>query len=298
MRMLLLCAFGALVLASSAWAETKLTLRGGYSTSGSNYPYAYDELDQTLIDSGYGDGIYGYVGLSRKDLWGGYGGEISFSYNRITDSDNYSDGGRCSTLDVISLSHEFCMEGAETANATRFSQIRVLATRELPSSGVEVMGGLGVLDFSSVSRGMMFFPGELSAQRRETDYTGVGLVLGARKDFAISGATVLRFEGFAGVYTGDRDLNIDDVWTSEVGDLSRSDRQTVYSLDLTASVAVPIDRVLAGGAFEFGVAYTKLFNVMDTTNYNSVTRASIGETGSLDSDVDAFSVFVGLQIPL
>ncbi|MES0825901.1 hypothetical protein [Ruegeria sp. SCP11] len=289
---------GALILSSQAIADTKLTLRGGYGTSFSDYPYAYDNFDQSVIESDYGSGFYGHIALTDDAMFGSLGGEISFTYNRLTDDDDYDDGDRCSTFDVISLSHSLCMNGAETENTTRFGQFRIMATHEYPDQGVQVLGGVGVLDFSSKSDGMMFYPGESSDQHRSNDFTGIGLLLGARKSFQLRGQTSLQIEGIAGVYSGNRSLKINDEWVGNIGELAINDQQTVYSLDLSANVSVPAERIVSGGMFEFGVAYTRLFNVMDTSNYNPDTLPVVGNPGSVDDDVDALSVFFGLQIPI
>ncbi|MEM9239546.1 MAG: hypothetical protein AAGB07_06165 [Pseudomonadota bacterium] len=297
-KSLLVCAACLCGLSSIASAQSKLTVRGGYAFSNMDYPYAFDLFDQSQINSDYGEGVFGHIGYSNDTIFGSFGGEVSFTYHRLTNSDSYSDGGRCTTYDIISLSHVLCMEGAETSSTTRFGQFRLMAKQKLAGSGLEIMGGIGVLDFSSDSSGMMFFPGESSSQSRSNDYTGVGLVVGTRKEFVISGATTLQLEGFAGAYTGDRDLTVNGEWVGNVGELSQTNSQTVYSLDLSASVAVPVQAIGAGSKFEFGLAYARIFNVMDTTNYNTTTLGIVGPTGSLNDDVDAFSVFVGLQIPM
>ncbi|MDA7964675.1 hypothetical protein [Ruegeria sp.] len=288
----------AAAIPSLAAADGKLTVRGGYGGSFSDYLYAYDEVDQTTIDSSYGEGFFGQVAYSNDAMFGAYGGELSFTYNRLSGDSAYDDGGRCSTLDIISLSHDLCMEGAETSSGTWFGQFRAMAAYEPSDNGLQILGGLSVLDFSSDSHGMMIFPGEFSEQRRATDYTGLGLVIGARKSVAISQKVTLQLEGFAGAYTGNRDLRINDEYEGAVGALSSRDRQTVFSLDLAASVALPVDKLREGSLFEVGVAYSRLFNVMDTTNYNPDILAAIGSTGSLDADVDALSLFFGVQIPM
>ncbi len=93
-------------------------------------------------------------------------------------------------------------------------------------------------------------------------------------------------------------MKISDHFAGVSGSLSQQERQTVFSLDLSASVAVPANGIASGGLFEVGVAYTRLFNVIDATNYNQTTAGDYGYRGSDSEDVDALSLFFGLQIPL
>ncbi len=286
-----------------ARAESKLTLRGGYGSSNSAYPYAVS--NNKVYEADYGSGLYGYAAYSNSRMFGKLGGEISVSTQKLS-NDESTPNTTCGVFDAISLSRRECGDYVATSSATRFNQFRVLATRENSNSGLQFLGGLGVLDLSSSITGRANnVEDNFSQFERTTDYTGLGLVAGARKAIPVGTKALLQLEGFAGVYTGDRELNINDEFSSdagfEVGKLSNSEKQTVYSLDLAASVAVPADRVLPGSMFEFSVAYTRLFGVMHTSNYNETGAprpAGFFNIGSVDDDIDALSMFFGVQIPL
>ncbi len=285
-------------LPSLASAEDRLTIRGGYGGALTDYTYAHKNSKNNTVDSSYGTGVYGHATLASEDMFGSVGGEISMSYNRLSNDSKVNDRPACKYYDVISLSHEYCMEGAETSNVTKFGQFRVMAARNHAGSGTQLLGGLGVLGVSSYANGEMSYDDEESDIRRSNYFTGMGLLVGARKSFQVSNNTILTVDGFAGAYTGNRDVKINDVYEGDYGSLSKKDRQTVFSLDLSASVAVPADRIASGGLFEVGVAYTRLFNVIDATNYNQYVAENYGYKGSANEDVDALSLFFGLQIPL
>ncbi len=284
-------------------SKGKLTIRGGYSSSSSAYPFAV--LDVDLLDSAYrvyeseyGTGHFGHLAYSHDSLFGAFGGEVSFSFNQLSNDDRTPHSDAADIYDVISISHEDGMEGAETANETQFSQFRLMATYTHQASGFQLLGGLGAVDFSSDSEGQMFLPGYYSRRYRSNDYKGHGLVIGARKVFSVTQNVQLQLEGFGGAYTGDRNLKIRDNYDTYPDSFAKENEQTVYSLDLSASVAMPMERVVPGGLFEFGVNYTQLFNVIDTSNYNSHHLVDYKRSGSVEDDVEALSLFFGLQIPL
>ncbi len=285
-------------LPSLAYAGDTLTIRGGYGGALTDYTYALKNSKNNTVDSSYGTGVYGHATLASDDMFGSVGGEISMSYNRLSNDNKVNDPPACKYYDVISLSHDACMDGAETSNVTKFGQFRVMAARNHEGSGTQLLGGLGVLGVSSYANGEMSYEDEESKIGRSNYFTGMGLLVGARKSFQVSNNAMLTVDGFAGAYTGNRDVKINDVYEGTYGSLSKKDRQTVFSLDLSASVAVPAKSIATGGLFEVGVSYTRLFNVIDATNYNQTTAGDYGYRGSDSEDVDALSLFFGLQIPL
>ncbi|MGI9369686.1 MAG: hypothetical protein ACR2O2_12695 [Ruegeria sp.] len=288
----------AVGVSSMAVADSNLTIRGGYGGSLTDYQYARKESTGKKLESNYGDGLFGQVVLSDDDMFGIVGGEISMSYNRLSGDDKTYDAGSCDVIDVISLSHDSCMRGAQTSNTTQIGQFRVLASRTHSGTGAQLLGGLGVLGVSSSVQGDMIYGTEDSAIGRSNYFSGMGLVLGGKKAYQISNKATLQLEGFAGVYSGNRDLKINDYYEGDTGSLVKQDRQTVYSLDLAASVAMPVESIASGSMFEVGIAYTRLFNVIDETNYNDYIVENYGFKGSADEDVDALSLFFGLKIPL
>ncbi len=285
-------------LPSLSYAGDTLTIRGGYGGALTDYTYALNNSKKNTVESSYGTGVYGHAALASDDMFGSAGGEISMSYNRLSNGNKYHDPIAGRVVDVLSLSHDTRARGAKTSNVTKFGQFRVMATREHSGSGAQMLGGLGVLGLSSYSSGNTIYPGDDSEIHRSNYYTGMGLVVGARKAFQVSSNAILQVDGFAGAYTGNRDVKISDHFAGVSGSLSQQERRTVFSLDLSASVAVPANGIASGGLFEVGVAYTRLFNVIDATNYNQTTAGDYGYRGSDSEDVDALSLFFGLQIPL
>ncbi len=302
----------AIVLPSIATAEGTLTLRGGYAQAMEEYPFAAiegvaDDKPKKIFEADYGGGLYSHIAYANDAMFGSIGGEISLSYSKLTgdttkvpvsDDDVY-------VYDVIALTHDDYVSGAKTSNDTQLGQLRAMASYDSSGSGMQFLGGIGVMHLSSDIHGSTLYPGEYSKIDRSTDYTGLGLVLGARKSFPVTDYAVLQIEGFAGAYSGDRKVNIKDQYLSsgDKGYFSKKDKHTVFSLDLAASLAMPVDRFSKGSVFEVGLAYNRVFNVMDTSNYNSYTDGSPDadfsyRTGSDSDDIDALSLFFGLQIPL
>ncbi|MGI9394017.1 MAG: hypothetical protein ACR2OY_05175 [Boseongicola sp.] len=286
-------------------AESKLTLRGGYGESNSEYPFAVHSGNRRIYEAGYGSGLYAHAAYANSRMFGSVGGEVSLSINKLS-GDGKTPNTNCAFFEVIALSRRECADSPKTSSSTQFNQFRILATRGQADNGAQLLGGLSVLQLLSDIRGNANNIQEnLSEYTRKTDYTGLGLVAGARKRIPITNNALLQLEGFVGAYSGDRDLNIDDSYSSDAGyvegKLSNTNSQTVFSLDLTASVNIPAKRIAPGGMFEFGLAYTRLFNVMDTSNYNSSVAArpdGIYRPGSDSDDIDALSLFFGIQIPL
>ncbi len=285
-------------LPSSASADDRLTIRGGYGGALTDYTYALNLSKSNTEESSYGAGVYGHAALASDDMFGSVGGEISMSYNRLSNDSSYHDPSACDIIDVLSLSIDSCRRGAETSNVTKFGQFRVMTARDHDGTGAQLLGGLGVLGLSSYSNGGTVYGGQVSDINRSNYYAGMGLVFGARKAFQISNNAMLKVDGFAGAYAGNREVKINDQHLGSTGSLSRQDQQTVFSLDLSASVAVPAESIATGGLLEVGVAYTRLFNVIDAANYNDYSASVHGYRGSDSEDVDALSLFVGLQIPL
>ncbi len=289
-------------------ADSKLTVRGGYATSTEEYPFAFEQdtgggvatgADE-VHKAGYGDGFFGYLAYSNDAMFGRVGGEISLSHYSLSGDESVRGGTPLSIFDGTGLTRNNSGDQANTTSETQISSLRVLTSGER-GYGTQLLAGLGALQFSSdvgVNQSRDSFQSDVN---RRTDYTGLGLVAGARKAIPVSNNATLQLEGFAGVYTGDRSLDISDRFEGDSGDTyetkSVTDRQTVFSLDLSASVAVPANRIAQGGLFELGLGYTRLFNVTDTTNYNPNTKPAYSG-GSDSDDIDALSLFFGLQIPL
>ncbi len=288
-------------------ADSKLTVRGGYATSTEEYPFAFEYTGggfatraDEIHEAGYGDGFYGYLAYSNDAMFGRVGGEISLSHYNLSGDEDVSASALNSIFDSAGLSRNNGAEQANTTSDTQISSLRVLTSGNR-GNGTQLLTGLGALQFSSdveVNQSRTDFQSDVN---RKTDYTGLGLVAGARKAIPISNNATLQLEGFAGVYTGDRSVDISDHFDGDTSETyetkSVTDRQTVFSLDLSASVAVPANRIAQGGLFELGLGYTRLFNVTDTTNYNPNTKPAYSG-GSDSDDIDALSLFFGLQIPL
>lgn len=304
------------LLSSAAQAENaakpfKLNVRGGISYSFAEYPFALSSADGTTVDSiatsDLGVGDFWSISLAHDELFGSIGGELGFSYLQTAGSDLAGDSagaGNCTPeiFDLISLSHDLCMNSAATVNETKLLQFRAVATYRYPDMGLQVLAGLGYLDFSTESTGQMYFPGELSAQSRDSSFSGPGLLLGVRKDVGvIYGKTRLNLEGIVGAYWGDRDLRIDDQYEGTSGSLQTSENGTAYTLELTASFIADANWAGSGSQFEWGVSYIRAFDVFDSSNYNSAVLGTFGSaaaTGSTKDDFDAVVIFAGLTIPM
>lgn len=241
-------------------------------------------------------------------MFGSIGGEVSLTYNQLSGGHALDPEGNAS-LDLIGFRHFSGADEVETSSETQFGQFRIMATHDHAPSGTQLLGGFGALSFSSDIKNRRVDIAYFNTVdlKRSADYKGMGLVAGARKAIPIGNNAMLQLEGIAGVYSGHRDLKLDEVqaggFTTKHNEFSTRTRQTVNFLDLAASVELPADRIAPGGVFEFGLAYTRLFNVMDTSTYNDYSHTyaklnSISLPGSADDDVDALSLFFGLQIPL
>jgi hypothetical protein len=304
------------LLSTAAQAENaarpfKLNVRGGIAYSFSDYPFALSSADGTTADSiatsDLGVGDFRSVSLAHDELFGSVGGELGFSYLRASGSDlagDSSGAGNCTPglFDLISLSHNQCMNSAATVNETTLKQVRAVATYRYQDMGLQVLAGLGYLDFSTESTGQMYYPGEFSAQSRNSSFSGPGLLLGARKDFGIIyGNTRLNLEGFVGAYRGDRDLKIDDQYEGTTGALTKSESGTAYTLELTASFLSDANWAGSGSQFEWGVSYIRAFDVFDSSNYNSAVKGTFGSAAATEStkdDFDAVVIFAGLTVPM
>ena len=175
--------------AENAARPSKLNVRGGIGYSFSDYLFALSSTDGTTADgiatSDLGVGDFWSVSLAHDELFGSICGELGFSCLRAAGSDLAGDSsGACNCTQglfgLISLSHNLCMNSAATVNETTLKQFRAVATYRYQD-----MAGLGYLDFSTESTGQMYYPGEFSAQSRDSSFSGPGLLLGARKDFGI-----------------------------------------------------------------------------------------------------------------
>lgn len=293
--------------AQDASGPFTLNVRGGIVMSLADYPYALSSADDVVVDSvatsDFGFGDYLAATIAKDDLFGNVGGEFTISYLRVTGAADVGDipgTANCAPniYDVISLSHNQCMDGAATQNTTTLLQARALATYDYPNSGVQVVGGLGYLDFDSNSNGMMYYPGESSVQNRTSSFSGFGLVLGLRQDFEVFKRSTLNIEGLVGVFSGDQGLNITDDYDGTPGAFSKSRNTEVYTLEVTASLSSPAKWLNPNAEFEWGLTYVHVFNVMDTTNYNSTVTGTFGSSGSTKGDFDAVSLFFGLTMPL
>jgi hypothetical protein len=286
-------------------SEQSLTFRGGVGTSLQEFPYAVvtngapEDFDD-VAESGYGNGGFLSVTYSNSSVFNGFGMEASLSFLQLHGDDEVGEPApgtsACdpSIYDVFTLSHDACMDGAEVSNIATAIQGRLLASRALPSSNTALLGGIGFVSFENVIEGEMFYPGELSEQRRENDFHGAGFVIGARHSAPMMSDWSLGVEGFAGVYWGDREVSIRDNYVGTEGSLDTSDATTAYSLDL--AVSIERDTMMFGrdGSFEFGVAYNALYNVANTANYNpTLDIGSDSPTGSTSDEFDAISLFVG-----
>ena len=300
----------SLALPTAATAEQSITIRGGLAVSPDQYPYAVatDAGPPTIDD--IAESPYGHGGLlsftySRSDVFGGYGLEASLSAMQLFGEDTVGEPApgtaACapSIYDVFTLSHGNCMDGAEVSNTATAIQGRALASRRVSASGTEVLAGLGVLSFENSIDGMMIYPFEASDQERRNSFLGAGLVVGARHTMPISATWTLGAEAFGGVYRGDREVSIRDDYVGTIGILDQSETVTVYSLDL--AVSMERDATLFGrnGSLAFGVAYTGIYDAVDTANYNAnVFGTGVDSpTGSIEDDFNAVSLFVGFTIP-
>lgn len=292
---------------AASGAQRELTFRGALSTSLQEYPFAavttaFPGDISDVAESEYGIGGFFSLTYAHSNAFNGYGVEASLSYMQLHGDDAVGERppgtAACapSIYDVFTLSHGACMDGAEVSNTATAIQGRLLATRDT-SSSTRLLGGLGFVSFENSINGEMIFPGELSIQRRENDFHGLGIVVGARHSAPISSTWNLGVEGFGGVYWGDRDVSIRDNYVGTVGSFDQSEAATVHSLDL--AISLERDTMMFGrdGRFEFGLAYNALYGAVDTANYNPTF--AVGEdspTGDTSDNFDAVSLYVGYSM--
>ncbi len=97
------------------------------------------------------------------------------------------------------------------------------------------------------------------------------------------------------------DTQFDRLCVAEVYDHPNEVTQFFCGFGFVAGARRAIQSLKSGSHFEVGVAYSRLFNVMDTTNYNEDSADAVPfkrKPGSFEDDIDALSLFFGLQIPL
>ncbi len=97
------------------------------------------------------------------------------------------------------------------------------------------------------------------------------------------------------------DTQFDRLCVVEVYDHPAEVTQFFGGFGLLEGVRKSIRSFKSGSYFEVGVAYSRLFNVMDTSNYNENSADAVPfkrKPGSFEDDIDALSLFFGLQIPL
>ena len=309
-----LLSVAAVVSAVPAFAEStdkplEFSLRGGVSASGSDYPYALVSDDNVtanaVLNSNFGYGGFAAVALAHDSLLGQFGGEIGLSYLQVEGDDAFGENpgsGTCTpgVYDVITVSHGACMDGAATDSKTKLTQMRAVLTHAYTNSNLQVLAGLGYLDFSSNSTGQMYYPGESSSQQRKASFEGMGVVIGARKELSQPfGSYKLNLEGIAGAYWGDRDLRIVDEYVGTNGFLNSSEGGTAYTIEVTASFVKDTSWPGPDSQFEWGATYVHAFDVMDTANRNANVIGQFGapaRSGSTKDDFGALSLFAGLKL--
>ena len=298
-----------LVASNSAFASghQTVTLRGGLGVGADEYPYAFDEIVSTApivpIMADYGTG--GFLQATYAHPWKlpGLRFEHGIKLSRFSGDNTYGDPSdpticaNASLIDLISLSHSLCMNAATTQSETiaLHAHSSVVSSNLLPQ--IEVLGGIGVLAVASESSGEMFFPGELSVQARQSGFEGYGFVAGARYGRPL-GAFHLNLEAQAGVYFGQRIVEIADNYEGVVGALQNTSDGVAKSAEITVSLSRPMTLQGRNAQLEFGVNYTGYFDVLDTANYNtsSAPTGSASPSGSTTDDFSALTVFAGVSM--
>ena len=298
------------VVAHSALAGPELSFKSGISTTSESYPYAFDSLASAdpiqPILAPFGGGPFAGAKLTFSDVYRSYDLEIEANLYSLVGSSNYGfaqEGGDCTTYsvrDLISLSHVFCMSGAETKSVSGAVISRVSLARELDGWDLTVLGGIGSMAFANEMSGRMFYDSEASAQIRQNTFDGTGISLGVRHQRSIGEAMTLKVEGFAGFYNGQRKLLIENIYTSTFGTLEETQSSWVRALDISVSVGRQVEIFGFTSDMEIGASFAHIDDVLNTANYNGAS-APVGPdspSGSRSAGVSSVTLFLGSTFQL
>ncbi|MFQ1702538.1 hypothetical protein ACJ5NV_18290 [Loktanella agnita] len=290
------------ICSHTAYAD-ELRLRGGVASGvGSDYIYSRDRLNGFEdIVADYGLGGMGSASYRMDDLYAGVGLELGVQFGVLAGDDSTTNDD-CDAATFLGL-NDNCHAQVNTENLTSFAEADALARYTLGNGRTALLGGLSVLTFrNELQVEHLFEGGDEFFIDRDTEFTGLGLKLGARHVVPLQNGMDLNLEAMIGRYRGDRTMQI----VENVTELGQPDARfdarfdetiDVTSFELTPSVAIPAQWAGDGAVMEFGVSYKLLQSAVDTRNVVDHEGTDAFEAGKIDDDVSATSVFAGLTIP-
>ena len=285
----------------------ELILRGGIASGFANeYTYALEIDDgETPINTDYGLGTMGSATYSMDNVYKKFGLDLSLQFGVLLGKDDSGDplDNSCYINTYLGLLRD-CQDRADTENQTAYADLSALGRFEVGSGQTELLAGVSYLGIKNQLETDYLYPnGYENFVSRDTEFSGLGLKIGARHQVPLQNGMTIQIEGFVAQYRGDRTTEIVDF---ETDDGSPNDEQTASSTDsidvttfeLTPSVMMDAAWAGDGATMEFGISYKLLSGVIDTRNF--VDHGSIDpfEEGDEFGDVSSTSIFVGLTIPL
>ena len=304
MKPLLLCSAAICLSASIGYADS-FSIRGGIS-SGFNTDFIYSQDDNTgqeyLADYGLG-AMTTLTYTLDQGLWG-HPVEFGFQLGLLHGNTEIVTPPTSCGIDTYLGLISDCQDSAGVTNNTLFAEGSALLS--FGSGKTEYLAGIGALHVRNDLNAEYLYPtGVENFVQRDTRFTGAGLKVGARREFAMNNGGRFQLEGFLGAYRGSRSMGIHDVeiLTGGGGAVSRDQTAnfdetiTAYSLEISPSLVYNAPWVGNGATFEVGLSYKRLFNVVDTRNVVYHYDPAFSR-GNLNDDISYTTVFVGLSIPL
>ncbi|WP_373636754.1 hypothetical protein [Yoonia sp. BS5-3] len=305
-RLVTLSLAATIVLPQFASAD-ELTLRGGIASGfEQEYVYALDEADGTTpISTDYGLGGMASATYRMDDVYNNFGLDLSLQFGVLSGNDDSGDplDNSCYITTYLGLLDD-CQDRADTENMTAYADVSALGRYALGSGQTELLAGLSYLALKNEVDAEYLYPGGFeNFVSRDTEFSGLGLKIGARHQIPLQNGMTVQIEGFVAQYRGDRTMDINDLETSsgsfnDEQDASYEDTIDVTTFELTPSVMMNAAWAGDGATMEFGLSYKLLSGIIDTRNVVEHGNILAFDEGDEFADVSSTSIFAGLTIPL
>ncbi|PRY76992.1 hypothetical protein CLV80_107169 [Yoonia maritima] len=285
----------------------ELVLRGGIASGFANeYTYALEDDDgETPINTDYGLGMMGSATYSMDNVYKNIGLDLNLQFGVLLGKDDSGDplDNSCYITTYLGLIPD-CQDRADTENQTAYADLSALGRFEVGSGLTELLAGVSYLGIKNQLETDYLYPnGFENFVSRDTEFSGLGLKIGARHQVPLQNGMTIQIEGFVAQYRGDRTTDIVDFETSngspnDEQTASATDTIDVTTFELTPSVLMDAAWAGDGATMEFGISYKLLSGAIDTRNF--VDHGSIDpfEEGDEFDDVSSTSIFAGVTIPL
>lgn len=290
--------------ATSSFANS-FSIRGGISSGfNTDYIYSQDHFTGQEFTSDYGLGAMTTLTYTLdQGLWG-HPVELGFQLGLLHGSSDVVTPPLSCGIDTYLGLISDCQDSVGVSNNTLFAEGSAMLS--FGSGKTEFLAGIGALHVRNDLSAQYLFPAGLeNFVQRDTRFTGAGIKLGARREFALKNGSWFQLEGFLGAYRGSRSMSIQDIEIDTGGGGAITDNQTAnfdetitaYSLEISPSLVYDAPWAGNGSTFEVGLSYKRLFNVVDTRNVVDHYDPAFSH-GNLDDDISYTTIFVGLSIPL